>query len=152
MTTTILEQPPEILYLVHGFAEAGAEVAARPNLNKPGVLTVHPLRVRGSVNYGRRMVHLEPGACVILRDVRPDVSSKAHLIAKGTAKFPCSSLVGTPTFMRPDGMAHEVLYNPRVDPDHFRERDTGKRLRSAAYALLLERRAWVWDPTWLDDE
>ena len=133
-------------------------VAARPNLNKPGCLTIHPVSARGRPDYSRVLWHTQPGESILLSGVTTHVRSSAALIHAGERhKFPCAALVGrlltgTGTDADADGIPEpmtSVSYNPRIRPDAFIIRQgpsADSPLRGAAYALLQGRQAWVHDP------
>lgn len=89
-------------------------VAVRPNLRRPGVLTFHPVRPSGSVNYSRTLAHSQPDAVVTLRDCRLHVSeSRARSVAR-YGKMPCAAVVGTCADAPEDASWVEVSCSPAL--------------------------------------
>lgn len=113
-------------------------IAARPNLNIKGVLTLHEVNPGGVPQYGRALRHVEGRLC--LGGAIPHVGAAAKRIFEGASKFPVASLVGVEI---PEIFAlwEPLSYDPRVDPDFFWCR--GRIWEGPDIVLLEGTRAWV---------
>ena len=96
------------------FMEMGIVIAARPDLNREGMISLHPVGPRGGVDYGRC---LEKVPRICLKEAVPHVSRSALRIHGGSHKFPCASLVGVVS--RGFDKGDRLMYDPRIDPLGF---------------------------------
>lgn len=91
--------------------------AVRPNLNKPGVLTVHSVK-NGVPDYSRAYCHSEPDDVIVLEQAKPHIKeASVRLINAGGNKFPCASAVGIISAVNgvPDNMraVAPITFDPR---------------------------------------
>ena len=118
-------------------------VAVRPNLNKPGFITMHNVGRRGGVKYGNAEVHTD--RAVLLCDAYVNVNKTGERkIRSGENKHPMASIVGNVvTELDFDEYEKElgskewvrVWYNPRDASPAFRT-SSGKTLTKMNHALL----------------
>ena len=140
-----------------------AAVAVRPNRNRPGCLTIHPVGRRGAPDYDRCAGRAGPEQTVYLRQVRPHIAlTPARRIGLGlNSRTPCAALVGVLDLRQNDAAAtapadpaaagwQRVWYDPRTRYDAFTEfaGGQGRRLEFAARAALRGRKAWTLGAVW----
>lgn len=126
-------------------------VAARPNLNRPGIITIHPVGPRGGADYSHALAHLP--SPVLLADCRPHhLPAATASIRRGAVRAPALSIVGLLLPARPpvdtDAMTRVVMdcRNPACwragsfVPFH---RPTRKPFLRASYAVLHTTSLWV---------
>ena len=113
----------------------GVTRAVRPNLNKPGHMTIHQVGVRGGIKYGRALDHY--AGALVLKGASPRINENAAkaVVSGKKSKHPLASIVGTVQNRLPAGYMKgpEIKYNPLKETGTMRV--DGKVFTEAEYVI-----------------
>ena len=116
----------------------GKTRAVRPNINKPGIMTVHPVGERGGIKYGKALSHYE--GPLVLGNAKPAINRNAaeEVKAGRKTKHPLAAIVGVVQNRIPAGYKKgpEIKFNPKRETDRMRVGDSkGEQFKGADYVI-----------------
>ena len=122
-------------------SESASIMAVRPNLNKPGTITIHKTNNNGTPKYSH--AHSYSAEMVYLKNAKPHVSRSARRIFNcDSSKFPCASIVGLIVNDPHYSDWKRVFYNPKKDPFKFILSD-GTEWKCGMFAKIQGREMWA---------
>ena len=116
----------------------GKTRAVRPNINKPGIMTVHGVGPKDGVKYGKALSHYT--GPLVLSNARPAINKKAaeKVAARKENKHPLAAIIGTVQNRIPAGYMKgpEIKFNPFKETDKMRVGDySGPEFKKGDYVV-----------------